>query len=132
MKKKRRSICGRKTSTPPTPAMTPSASKSVKSPGGICARVNSASAPKARSIKSIGSVAHENIAWKTTAMTRTRTRGPNILCVTRRSMRSGTLGRADDGAQDCVREFVEAASLLRDDGDDGDAERLAEFPRVDF
>src|SRR5205814_8809859 len=46
-------------------------------------------------IKSIGSVAQEKIAWKTTAMTTTRTTGPKILCVTRRSMRSVALGRPE-------------------------------------
>ena len=35
MKRNRMTICGRKTSTPPTPAMTPSTTRLRSGPGGI-------------------------------------------------------------------------------------------------
>ncbi len=93
MKKKSSRICGRKTSTPPTPAMTPSTSRLASSPAGSAPRTASPSAPKPVSIKSIGSAAHEKIVWKTTSIRSRKTSGPKSLCVSIESIRSVAPGR---------------------------------------
>ena len=72
--KKRRQICGRKTSTPPIPATMPSATSSDRMPGGRNPRTASAAEPKNRSIRSIGTPATRKMAENSAAIVR---RGPS-------------------------------------------------------
>ena len=76
MKAKRIRICGRKTMTPPTPAMAPSTSRLASAPSGSGARTHSPVADVAPSMSSINGVAQENTAWKTAAITSTNRMEP--------------------------------------------------------
>ncbi len=89
--KKRSKIWGKKTTTPPTPAIMPSTSKSVKIPTGISARTKSPNAPKPLSSKSIGRFAHEKIVWKTNSKIPIKISKPKNLCVKTLSIFSETL-----------------------------------------
>ena len=62
MRKKRRQICGRKTTVAPTPATTPFAKKSWMMPSGIVAETSAPSVLKMFSIQSIGYAASEKTA----------------------------------------------------------------------
>ncbi len=62
-------ICGRNTTTLPTPATTPSARKLENAPSGRFAERNVPIAAAPASIASISGVAQANTAWKTIAMT---------------------------------------------------------------
>ena len=74
-------ICGIKITTPPTPGITPSVSKSVNIPAGNCALVNSAISANKPSIKSIGVDAQSKIDWNISNNNPKKITYPNILCV---------------------------------------------------
>ncbi|HEX2184419.1 MAG TPA: hypothetical protein VHN78_02800, partial [Chloroflexota bacterium] len=65
MKRKRMVICGRKTSTEPTPAITPSTTSELRSPGGRMDPTHAPSPPKSPSTQPISGSAQEKMAWKT-------------------------------------------------------------------
>ena len=62
MKKNRIRICGRNTSTLPTPAITPSTSRLRSGPSAMCAVVHPPTLAIAALIASIGTLAQENTA----------------------------------------------------------------------
>ena len=72
MNRNRIRICGRKTTTLPTPATTPSATKlaNAPSPRFACSHTPSDAVPS--SMASMSGAAQAKTAWKTTAMTTNR------------------------------------------------------------
>ena len=76
MKKNRITICGRKTTTEPTPASTPSVRKSRISPAGTTSVTTPDTAPTAPSSASAKGVAQANTAWKITNSRPNRMTGP--------------------------------------------------------
>ena len=88
MKKYRIRICGRKTSTPPTPATTPSTSRLCSGPSATrlatCWPVHSV----APSINPIGHLAQLNTAWNMSSMVSASMTSPNTGCSASRSNRS--------------------------------------------
>ena len=102
-------ICGRNASTPPTPAIIPSARRSVKMPAGRLVRAAWSRPLKMLSIRLIGRVAHEKIAWKTSTITASKMIGPSTLCVTKRSIFSLRLRRpslASSTTSDTIRSII--------------------------
>ena len=88
MKKKRMTICGRKTTTPPAPAMMPSTIRLCSKPSGSHSPTHSPKAPAPASIMSISTSAQAKTAWKTKNRIAARSSGPNTGCSTTRSRRS--------------------------------------------
>ena len=88
MKKNRITICGRKTSTPPTPAITPSTSRLRSQPGASTPATASPRAAVPASIQAMGRSAPTKTAWKTTNSSSASSSGPSSGCSTTRSMRS--------------------------------------------
>ena len=80
MKKNRIKICGKNTTTPPAPAMTPSTTKLFKSGCEICCPINSPNQPKNVSIPSINGAAQAKTAWKTTNIMTARLTSPKTGC----------------------------------------------------
>ena len=68
MNRKRMSIWGRKITTLPTPAITPSARKLANAPAGSVSCTQPPIPPAAASIRSIMGVAQANTAWNTVAI----------------------------------------------------------------
>ena len=62
MKKNKIKICGKNTSTPPTPATTPSTSRLRSGPSAMAPVIQSPTAAMASLIRSMGSVAQVNTA----------------------------------------------------------------------
>ena len=87
MKKNRIRICGRKTSTLPAPAITPSTSRLRSGPSPMCAVVQSPSEAMPALIRSIGTLAQENTAWNIRKSTTARSARPQTGCITTASMR---------------------------------------------
>ena len=85
MKVNRIRICGRKTTTLPKPAMTPSISKLRKGPSGICVASNSPSLAMPASIMSIGKLAQLNTAWNTRNKITAKDSIPKMGCSNNRS-----------------------------------------------
>ncbi len=79
-------ICGRKTSTPPTPAMAPSASISPSQPG-TRSRTPSPSQPNSESSASAAGAASVKMAWKNASITSANTTTPSTGCSSTASMR---------------------------------------------
>ena len=75
-------ICGRKITTLPTPAITPSVSRLRTQLSGNTLPTHPLSAETPASIASIGAVAQANTAWKMKNRTSARMTGPAILCST--------------------------------------------------
>ena len=88
MKANRIRICGRKITTPPRPAMTPSASRLASGPGGSVAVTHSASPVAPASIRSITGAAQAYTAWKIRNMIAASSISPNTGCSTTRSSAS--------------------------------------------
>ena len=76
MKKDSIAICGTKTTTLPTPAMTPSAARSARFPSGRTALTAPCSHAVAVSMAPMNGSDHVNRASKTTAMTTAKTAMP--------------------------------------------------------
>ena len=76
MKKNRITICGRKTTTEPTPASTPSVTKSRRTPSGSSAMAHSLRIATTPSSASAKGVAQANTAWNTTNSSANRISGP--------------------------------------------------------
>ena len=87
MKKNRIRICGRNTSTPPTPAITPSTSRLRSGPSAMRAVVCSASQAMPSLMASMGRLAHENTAWKIRNSSVASSTRPHTGCITTASMR---------------------------------------------
>ena len=87
MKRNRIRICGRKTSTLPAPAMTPSTSRLRSGPSAMCAVIHSPTPAIAALIASIGTSAHENTAWNIRNRTTASSARPQTGCITTASMR---------------------------------------------
>ena len=81
-------ICGRNTSTPPTPAMTPSTSRLRSGPSAMGAATCSPSQPIPASMASMGRAAQANTAWNMNSSTPTSSTMPHRGCSTQRSTRS--------------------------------------------
>ncbi len=103
-KAKRIRIWGRKTTTLPTPAITPSASRLASAPSPRAATTAPARAAAVPSIASISGVAHEKTAWKTSAISATKIRLPKSGWTATRSMRSE--------AFDVARPTVPASTVM--------------------
>ena len=88
MKRNSRQICGRKTTTEPTPATTPLASRSLRSPGGNAPETQLASAPTTHSIQPFGISANQKMLTNNASRMPTKISGPQIRSVTTRSTRS--------------------------------------------
>ena len=88
MKKKRRQICGRKTTTAPTPAMTPSTSRLCNAPSLSIPPTTPPNHSTPVSSMVIGHFAMVKMLWNISAMIPMKISVPQILCVTTRSMRS--------------------------------------------
>ena len=85
MKKNRITICGRNTTTEPTPDRMPSVNRSRASPSPIEARTCSVIQPIAASSASANGVAQVKTAWKTTNSKAKRISGPAHGCRNSRS-----------------------------------------------
>ena len=115
MKKNRIRICGRKTSTPPTPAITPCTSR-LLSQGqapvcGSAACTQPPSAVVAALMASIGATAQLNTAWKTRNSTSASSSGPASGCSTTASMRSlGVCGTRASRPRRCRMACTRSAS----------------------
>ncbi|GBD25351.1 hypothetical protein HRbin30_00669 [bacterium HR30] len=81
-------ICGKNTSTDPTPVTTPPAQSSVSHPRGRTSRQSAASQVKNPSMASIAGAAHVKMLWKKTSSTKARVINPNSGCSNQRSIRS--------------------------------------------
>ena len=88
MKKNNSTICGRNTTTPPTPPKTPSTNRERKSPAGISDSTQAATAPWADSIQPIGIRAKENIPQNTANMMARNATHPHTRCSSQTSRRS--------------------------------------------
>ena len=88
MNAKRIAICGRNTSTEPTPAKTPSTTRLRRSPAGNCEPIAPPANAISHSMPSIRGVAHENTDWNTTAMSARKISGPHTRCSANASIRS--------------------------------------------
>ena len=87
-KKNRIRICGKKMTTPPTPAMMPSITRSRKSPSGNAAAAQPLTSSWADSIQPIGNSASRNIAKNISAITPRKNTQPHKRWVSTASMRS--------------------------------------------
>ena len=76
MKKKRTRICGRKTTTEPTPAMRPSTRNERKKPSGNRSVTTPCNAAKPSSIQPMGASDQENTAWNMRNIRSARMIGP--------------------------------------------------------
>ncbi len=85
MKKNRIMICGRKTSTLPTPPIAPSTSSDRNAPSGIAARTPLPARPTPHSTTLIRGLAQRKTDEKTTSINRTNTADPQSRCVRTRS-----------------------------------------------
>ena len=92
MKKNRIKICGKKISTLPTPASTPSVSRSRKSPSDIQVLIQSAVQPKPASIQSIGTAATLKIVANSAVISPPRIAQPRTGCSSTRSNLSVGVG----------------------------------------
>ena len=88
MKKKRISIWGRKTITPPTPLMTPSTSRSRSDPSGMASETHSPSHSTPLSIHPIGISPNEKVIWNIAHISSRKIGKPHILWVMMRSIRA--------------------------------------------
>jgi hypothetical protein len=88
MKKNKMMICGKNTSTLPTPANTPLMSKSLTRLFGIAALSQLPTAATPSLIASMGTCAHANTAWNTKNKITARITGPKIGFSTTASRRS--------------------------------------------
>ena len=90
-------ICGRNTTTLPTPEITPFCRKLCSSPAGRVSCTNCPSAPKLDDSNSISGCAQANTAWNITNRISARIRSPPTGCSTTASIRavqvSGRVGR---------------------------------------
>ncbi len=95
-------ICGRNTSTAPTPAISPSRTKLRSSPSGSMFPASAPSQSKPALIASIGGCAQENTAWNIRNSTASRIASPNTGCSSTASIRlvtvSGLAGRVTPAA----------------------------------
>ena len=87
MNRNRIRICGRNTTTAPTPASTPSLSSERNQPSGRAAASSACSAATPASIQPIGASAQLNTAWNMKNSTAASSRGPASGCSTTASMR---------------------------------------------
>ncbi len=94
MKKNRIRICGRNTSTLPTPAMMPSTSRLRSAPSGSDCCTHVPSAPTTPLMKSIGTAAQLKTAWNTKNRIAARIAGPAIGCITSASRRASACLRS--------------------------------------
>jgi len=81
-------ICGRKITTPPTPAISPSTRRPRSALSGKTSFKYPWIAPKPASIPSISGVAQAKTAWKTRNINASSTTTPRTGCRTIRSRRS--------------------------------------------
>ena len=92
MKKNRIRICGRKVTTPPTPAMAPLVIRSFRSPGGSVWPTQVESWSKWSPIQSIGYCARVKMLRKRIVITVPRMSQPQMGCVTTASILSLVVG----------------------------------------
>ncbi len=88
MKRNRIRICGRKTSTAPVPAITPSASRLRSAPSGMCSLTRAETAETPPSMPSISGCAQLNTAWNIRNSVAASSSMPHSGCSTTASMRS--------------------------------------------
>jgi hypothetical protein len=88
MKRKRMAICGRKTTTEPTPAKMPSTIRLCRSPGGRADPTAAPSPPTSPSTRSISGDAQVKMDWKTSAISTRKMIGPPMRWRTTASIRS--------------------------------------------
>ena len=105
MKKNRIRICGRNTTTDPTPAMIPCVRKSRKIDCGISLETNADRAVKPASIASANGVAQANTAWNITNRKAKRISGPIHGFSNSRSSPLATVCRA-------LRERIAARAIV--------------------
>ena len=88
MNRNRIRICGRKTTTDPTPPIAPSMMKSRMNPDGKLASTDAATHSLALSIQPIGASDQAKTAWNMTNSTANRISGPANGCRNSASARS--------------------------------------------
>ena len=88
MKANRIRICGRNTSTLPTPAITPSTSRLRNGPSAMCVRTSVAAPSTTDLIASIGHCAQLNTAWNISSSSAASSSMPHSGCSSTRSMAS--------------------------------------------
>ena len=92
MKKNKIRICGRKTTTPPTPAIAPSVIKSRRSPAGTADFTASANAATRPSMKFIGNSASVKMLRNSAVITAPSVSQPQTGCVATASILSEAVG----------------------------------------
>ena len=117
MNRNRIRICGRNTSTLPTPEITPFWTKLCSSPSGSASCASTPSHSKPAAIKSISGFAQANTAWNMTNSRHSRMSRPATGCSSTASTRpvtvSGRDGCADRGLDDAVGLALRGAQVRR-------------------
>jgi hypothetical protein len=90
MQRKSTAICGRNTTTLPTPASAPSTSRLRSSPAGNAARSSCPAASTSACIAAPSGGAQVNITWKTSVSNARKINGPHTRCNAMASTRSLT------------------------------------------
>ena len=88
MKKNNNTICGKNTTTPPTPPSTPSINKDRRSPSATTDSIHPATKPCKDSIHPIGIAENEKIAQKNANIINAKTTQPHTRCKAHASIRS--------------------------------------------
>ena len=98
MKRNSNKICGRKTTTAPTPLMTPLTRRSLRSPGAINPPTQPPNVSSMLDRNSIGIFANEKMLWNIIAISPTKMTRPQTLCVNTASSRSLNVSRTTDSS----------------------------------
>ena len=112
MKKNRIKICGKNTSTPPTPATMPSTSRLRSTPSGRWACSHWPSASTVPVMASMGAAAQLNTAWNIKNRVQASSSVPHSGCSTTRSMASSTCARPS-GSRTARRRMRRASCCVR-------------------